>query len=51
MGPNIEFTQSAYGDFFDQHLPLTELSLTILEVTGFEIKTASGSLLPAAKSI
>jgi SAM-dependent methyltransferase len=39
MGPNIKYAPGAYWDFFDHHLPLTELSLgEVLEKCGFEVE-------------
>jgi SAM-dependent methyltransferase len=36
MGPNIKFLPGVYWDFFDHHLPLSELSLKeALEIAGF----------------
>ena len=47
MGPNIKFTGGAYWDFFDHHLPLTELSLQeAAEVAGFRTETVIDRFLP-----
>ncbi len=47
MGPNIRYTRWAYWDFWDHHIPLTELSLTeLLENNGFKVETAIDRFLP-----
>ena len=47
MGPNIRFVGGAYWDFFDNHLPLTELSLKeCLETVGFRSEYVLDRFLP-----
>lgn len=47
MGPNIKFTGSAYWDFFDHHLPLTEQSLKEgMEISGFHSQVVIARFLP-----
>ena len=47
LGPNIRYTKGAYWDFFDHHLPLTELSLLEgLEMVGFKKSKAIPRFLP-----
>jgi len=47
MGPNIRFVGGAYWDFWDHHLPLTELSMAeLLEMHGFRIERATDRFLP-----
>jgi len=47
MGPNIKFIPGAHWDFWDHHLPLTELSLSEgLRHTGFTIEQCIGRFLP-----
>ncbi len=51
MGPNIKHVPGAYWDFFDHHLPLTELSLSeVLEKCGFQIELQHGRFLPYTMS-
>jgi SAM-dependent methyltransferase len=46
MGPNAKHIPGAYWDFFDHHIPLTELSLRgVLEPTGFHFLEVIGKLL------
>ncbi len=47
MGPNAKYIPGAYWDFFDHHIPLTELSLQeVLELTGFRSLEVIGKFLP-----
>jgi SAM-dependent methyltransferase len=47
MGPNIKYINGAYWDFWDHHLPLTELSMCeLLETGGFTIERAESRFLP-----
>jgi len=47
MGPNAKVIQGAYWDFFDHHIPLTELSLQeALELAGFHSLEVIGRFLP-----
>jgi SAM-dependent methyltransferase len=47
LGPNCKFTGGAYWDFFDHHIPLTELSLKeIFEITGFRVEAVIDRFLP-----
>jgi SAM-dependent methyltransferase len=51
MGPNIRCVPGAYWDFFDHHLPLTELSLSeILEKNGFDVEFRHSRFLPYTMS-
>lgn len=47
MGPNIKYLPGAYWDFWDHHLPLTEISLKEgLSIHGFEVIRCIGRFLP-----
>jgi len=47
MGPNIKYVLGAYWDFWDHHLPLTELSLEEAFVTrGLDIELKHSKFLP-----
>jgi SAM-dependent methyltransferase len=47
LGPNIKHLPGAYWDFWDHHLPLTELALKeILELVGFRVERSIGRFLP-----
>lgn len=47
LGPNIKFLPGRYWDFWDHHLPLTELSLKEgLETHGFEVSECLARFLP-----
>jgi SAM-dependent methyltransferase len=51
MGPNIKHVPGAYWDFFDHHLPLTELSLgEVLEKCGFQVELQRAQFLPYTMS-
>jgi SAM-dependent methyltransferase len=47
LGPNIRHLPGKYWDFWDHHLPLTELSLKEgLETHGFAVEECRGKFLP-----
>ena len=47
LGPNIKYLPGKYWDFWDHHLPLTELSLKeALETHGFTVEECRGQFLP-----
>jgi hypothetical protein len=47
IGPNIKYAPGAYWDFWDHHIPLTEISLAErLELSGFRIQSCIGRFLP-----
>lgn len=47
IGPNIKFVNGRYWDFWDHHVPLTEMSLTeALSIRGFDIELCEGRFLP-----
>jgi|SRR5215831_14209611 len=47
MGPNIKFIAGAYWDFYDHHLPLTELSVKeALESAGLKTESIHNRFLP-----
>ncbi len=47
LGPNIKYLPGKYWDFWDHHLPLTELSLKEgLEISGFTVVTCYDRFLP-----
>jgi SAM-dependent methyltransferase len=47
IGPNIKYAPGAYWDFWDHHVPLTEISLAeLLELKGFRILSRIGRFLP-----
>lgn len=47
MGPNIKYVPGAYWDFWDHHLPLTELSLSEgMRSLGFDIEVCIPRFLP-----
>ncbi|MBI4657735.1 MAG: class I SAM-dependent methyltransferase [Verrucomicrobia bacterium] len=47
MGPNIRYLPGRYWDFWDHHLPLTDLSLKEgLETAGFSVTTCLSRFLP-----
>ena len=51
VGPNVKYVPGAYWDFWDHHLPLTELSLSeLLDVTGFRVTTRTARFLPYSMS-
>lgn len=47
MGPNIKFVRGAYWDFYDHHLPLTEMSLSeAFQTSGLHVETVLDRFLP-----
>jgi len=47
MGPNIRCVPGAYWDFWDHHIPLSELSVSeLLETNGFIVDSAIPRFLP-----
>jgi SAM-dependent methyltransferase len=47
LGPNIRFLPGRYWDFFDHHLPLTELSLAEgMQTAGFRVVQSEARFLP-----
>ncbi len=51
MGPNIKYLPGRYWDFWDHHLPLTELSLKEgLELAGFAVDFVAARFLPYSMS-
>jgi SAM-dependent methyltransferase len=51
MGPNIRCLAGEYWDFFDHHLPLTELSLAeVLGKCGFQMELVRARFLPYTMS-
>ncbi|MEY2486986.1 MAG: hypothetical protein QOG67_477 [Verrucomicrobiota bacterium] len=47
IGPNIKYLPGEYWDFWDHHVPLTEMSLKeALMVIGFQIQKCIGRFLP-----
>jgi len=47
LGPNVKYLSGSYWDFFDHHLPLTELSLSeAMVMAGLEIEQAIPKFLP-----
>ena len=51
LGPNVKLLSGEYWDFFDHHLPLTELSLSeALVIAGYKIDLAFARFLPYTMS-
>jgi SAM-dependent methyltransferase len=51
MGPNIKVLPGRYWDFFDHHLPLTELSLVeVAKKSGFTVSDCWARFLPYTMS-
>jgi SAM-dependent methyltransferase len=51
LGPNVKYVPGAYWDFWDHHLPLTELALEeVLSLTGFRVDECRGRFLPYTMS-
>jgi len=51
VGPNIKYTGGAYWDFFDHHIPLTDLSLSeALTSQRFELVRRAARFLPYTMS-
>ena len=51
VGPNIKYVPGAYWDFWDRHVPLTEMSLAeLLSMNGFRIDLSVARFLPYSMS-
>jgi SAM-dependent methyltransferase len=51
MGPNIRYVPGEYWDFWDHHIPLTDLSCSeLLRNTGFTIERSVARFLPYSMS-
>jgi len=51
LGPNIKYVKGAYWDFWDHHIPLTDISLSeALNLHGFKIKLNLPRFLPYSMS-
>ena len=51
LGPNVKYLPGRYWDFWDHHLPLTELSLREgLQLCGFEVEVCIARFLPYTMS-
>lgn len=51
LGPNIRYVQGAYWDFWDHHVPLTEMSLSeVLKLNQFRIESSIARFLPYSMS-
>ncbi len=51
LGPNIKYVGGAYWDFWDHHLPLTEVSLVeALQTAGFKLERVVPRFLPYSMS-
>lgn len=51
MGPNFKYASRQYWDFWDHHIPLTELSCTeLLLCTGFTIERTVARFMPYSMS-
>jgi SAM-dependent methyltransferase len=47
MGPNVRLLPGRYWDFYDHHVPLSDLSVgELLRASGFEIHHSEGRFLP-----
>ncbi|MEY4580171.1 MAG: hypothetical protein RL701_4874, partial [Pseudomonadota bacterium] len=47
MGPNVKYIPGAYWDYYDHHIPLTELSIAeLLQVHNFRIEESIPRFLP-----
>jgi SAM-dependent methyltransferase len=47
LGPNVKYLSGSYWDFFDHHLPLTELSLSeAMIMAGLEVEQTIPKFLP-----
>jgi SAM-dependent methyltransferase len=51
IGPNIKFLSNAYWDFWDHHIPLSDVSLVeALDIRGFDIEYCADRFLPYTMS-
>jgi SAM-dependent methyltransferase len=51
LGPNVKYLSGAYWDFFDHHLPLTELSVEeAMVMAGFKVEQRIAKFLPYTMS-
>lgn len=51
IGPNIKYTRGAYWDFWDHHLPFTELSIAeLIRVKGFGVEKIVPQFIPYSMS-
>ena len=51
MGPNFKYASRQYWDFWDHHIPLTELSCTeLLLCSGFKIERMVARFMPYSMS-
>lgn len=51
MGPNIKYTHGAYWDFWDHHIPITDLSCAeLLKMHGFSVERSIPRFLPYSMS-
>lgn len=51
IGPNIKFLSNAYWDFWDHHIPLSDVSLVeALDIRGFDIEYRADRFLPYTMS-
>jgi SAM-dependent methyltransferase len=47
MGPNVKCVPGAYWDYYDHHIPLTELSVAeLLQLNGFRIEESIARFMP-----
>lgn len=51
LGPNIKYIQGAYWDFWDHHIPLTDIScVELLNINDFSIERSIPRFLPYSMS-
>jgi len=51
LGPNIRYVPGAYWDFWDHHIPLSDLSIAeVLELQGFVVRERVARFLPYTMS-
>lgn len=47
MGPNVKYLPGSYWDYYDHHIPLTEVSTQeLLHLSGFEIESVRPRFMP-----
>jgi SAM-dependent methyltransferase len=52
LGPNVKYVPGTYWDFWDHHVPITELSCSeLLEITGFRVEKCLPRFLPYSMSL